>query len=58
MNLINFVQPKKAILTNLHTDLDYFDLKKRLPKNIIPAFDGLNFFVEYHYNHSDMQFFP
>ena len=25
MNLINLVKPKKAILTNLHTDLDYFD---------------------------------
>ena len=43
LNLIYLVKPKKAILTNLHTDLDYFDLKKRLPKNIIPAFDGLNF---------------
>ena len=23
--------------------MDYFDLKKKLPKNIVPAFDGLNF---------------
>ena len=44
LGLINLVKPKKAILTNLHTDLDYFELKKKLPKNIIPAFDGLNFF--------------
>ena len=43
LNLINLVKPKKAILTNLHTDLDYFKLKKILPKNIIPAYDGLNF---------------
>ena len=43
MNLINLVKPKKAILTNLHTDLDYFILKKKLPKNIIPAYDGLSF---------------
>ena len=42
MILINLVKPKKAILTNLHTDLDYFILKK-LPKNIIPAYDGLSF---------------
>ena len=41
--LINIIKPKKAILTNLHTDLDYFELKKILPKNIIPAYDGLNF---------------
>ena len=37
------VKPKKTILTNLHVDLDYFVLKKKLPKNIIPAFDGLSF---------------
>jgi len=43
LNLANLVKPKKTILTNLHTDLDYDDLKKRLPKNIIPAFDGLSF---------------
>ena len=34
---------KKTILTNLHVDLDYNDLKKDLPSNIIPAFDGLSF---------------
>ncbi len=43
MDLINLVKPKKSILTNLHTDLDYFELKKILPKNIIPAHDGLSF---------------
>ena len=43
MNLIDLVKPKKAILTNLHTDLDYSELKKKLPKNILPAYDGLSF---------------
>ena len=43
INLIRLVKPKKSILTNLHTDMDYFKLKKKLPKDIIPAFDGLNF---------------
>jgi phosphoribosyl 1,2-cyclic phosphate phosphodiesterase len=43
MNLINIVKPKKTILTNLHVDFDYFKLKKRLPKNVVPAFDGLSF---------------
>ena len=43
MNLIKLVKPKKAILTNLHTDLDYNYLKKKLPSNILPAFDGLSF---------------
>ena len=43
LNLIYLVKPKKAVLTNLHIDLDYFKLKKLLPKNIIPAYDGLSF---------------
>ena len=43
LKLIKKVKPKKAILTNLHVDLDYKKLKKRLPSNIIPAYDGLSF---------------
>lgn len=37
------LKPKKTILTNLHVDLDYNILKKKLPSNIIPAFDGMSF---------------
>jgi phosphoribosyl 1,2-cyclic phosphate phosphodiesterase len=43
INFIELVKPKKTILTNLHVEFDYFYLKKKLPKNIIPAFDGLSF---------------
>ena len=43
LKLIQLVQPKKTILTNLHTDLDYDYLKKKLPSNILPAYDGLTF---------------
>ncbi len=43
LNLIKLIKPKKSILTNLHTDLDYFKLKRKLPRNIIPAYDGLSF---------------
>ena len=42
LKIINLFKPKKAILTNLHSDLDYDYLLKILPKNIIPAFDGLS----------------
>ena len=35
------LKPKKTILTNLHHDLDYKSLLKKLPQNVIPAFDGL-----------------
>ncbi len=43
LKLIKLIKPKKTILTNLHTDLDYKVLKKKLPQNIVPAFDGLSF---------------
>ena len=36
------LKPKKTILTNLHHDLDYNILLKKLPKNILPAYDGLS----------------
>tara|TARA_Y100000591_G_C21700580_1_gene628105 strand:+ start:126 stop:899 length:774 start_codon:yes stop_codon:yes gene_type:complete len=41
MNLIKKIKPQKTILTNLNTDMDYKSLKKKLPKNVIPAHDGL-----------------
>ena len=39
--LIKDFKPKRAILTNLSPVLDYKILKKLLPKNVIPAHDGL-----------------
>jgi phosphoribosyl 1,2-cyclic phosphate phosphodiesterase len=42
LELISLFSPKKAILTNLHTDLDYDKLRKILPKNVVPAYDGLS----------------
>ena len=41
LNLVKIIKPKNTILTNMHTDLDYQILKRTLPKNIIPAFDGM-----------------
>jgi phosphoribosyl 1,2-cyclic phosphate phosphodiesterase len=35
------LKPQRAILTNLHTDLDYEELRGRLPPNVEPAYDGL-----------------
>jgi phosphoribosyl 1,2-cyclic phosphate phosphodiesterase len=35
------VRPRRAILTNMHIDLDYSELAGRLPKGVEPAFDGL-----------------
>jgi len=40
------VKPHRAILTNLHTDLDYETLKRELPSHIEPAYDGMQIDVE------------
>ena len=37
------LKPRRAILTNLHVDLDYAALAARLPPGVEPAFDGLTF---------------
>jgi phosphoribosyl 1,2-cyclic phosphate phosphodiesterase len=39
--IVQYLKPKKTILTNLHYDLDYDFLRRKLPKNVIPAYDGL-----------------
>jgi len=44
LSYIKKLNPKKTILTNLHSDIDYSLIKKKLfkiSKNIIPGYDGL-----------------
>lgn len=38
---IDRVQPKRAVLTNMHIDLDYDTLMAETPAHIEPAYDGL-----------------
>ena len=45
IEITKIVEPKKTILTNLHADLDYNYLLKNLPKNIVPAYDGMSFSI-------------
>lgn len=40
---INRLKPKHAVLTHMGHELDYYKLKKELPNNIEPAYDGLVF---------------
>jgi phosphoribosyl 1,2-cyclic phosphate phosphodiesterase len=35
------LKPQRAILTNLHTSMDYETLRRELPKGVEPAYDGL-----------------
>lgn len=38
-------KPRRAILTNLHIDLDFKALSEKLPVDVFPAFDGLRFSI-------------
>lgn len=43
---IERVRPKRAILTNMHIDLDYEQLRAELPSGVEPGYDGLSFHHE------------
>jgi len=40
---IERLKPRRAILTNLHADLDYETVRKAVPPHVEPAFDGMTF---------------
>ena len=39
------LKPRRAVLTNLHNDLDYATLARDLPAHIEPAYDGMRILV-------------
>lgn len=41
LDWIDRIKPRRAILTNLHSDLDYDALRAMLPAHVEPAFDGM-----------------
>ena len=45
IEITKILNPKKTILTNLNTDMDYNYLSKILPKNIVPGYDGMSFYI-------------
>ena len=38
---IDRFKPKRAVITNMHSDLDYEVLRQSLPEGVIPAYDGM-----------------
>jgi phosphoribosyl 1,2-cyclic phosphate phosphodiesterase len=34
-------KPRRAVLTNMHSDLDYEVLRQSLPEGVVPAYDGM-----------------
>ena len=45
VNLTKILKPKKTILTNLNDEMDYNQLSKILPKNIVSGYDGMSFYI-------------
>ena len=45
LKLIELIKPKKTILTNMNNEIDYLKIQKILPRNVIPAYDGLQFSI-------------
>ncbi len=38
---IERLKPKRAVITNMHIDLDFETLRTELPPNVEPAYDGM-----------------
>ncbi|MGO8952777.1 MAG: MBL fold metallo-hydrolase [Rhodomicrobium sp.] len=41
LNWIQRMQPRRAVLTHLHVDIDYDELTAKLPPAVVPAYDGM-----------------
>ena len=46
LDWIRRAAPKRAVLTNMHIDLDYQIVADETPKNVTPAYDGMVIFLE------------
>ena len=46
LSWIDRFKPRRAVLTNLHSDLDYEVLRQQLPDGVIPAYDGMRLTLE------------
>jgi phosphoribosyl 1,2-cyclic phosphate phosphodiesterase len=41
LSWIDRFKPRRAVITNMHSDLDYEVLRLSLPQGVIPAYDGM-----------------
>ena len=46
LSWIERFKPKQAVITNLHSDLDYEVLRQGLPAGVVPAHDGMRLTLE------------
>jgi phosphoribosyl 1,2-cyclic phosphate phosphodiesterase len=46
LSWIDRFKPRRAVITNMHSDLDYEVLRQSLPDNVVPAYDGMRLTLE------------
>jgi phosphoribosyl 1,2-cyclic phosphate phosphodiesterase len=46
LSWIDRFKPRRAVITNMHSDLDYEVLRQSLPAGVIPAYDGMRLTLE------------
>jgi phosphoribosyl 1,2-cyclic phosphate phosphodiesterase len=46
LSWIDRFKPRRAVITNMHSDLDYEVLRQSLPPDVIPAYDGMRLTAE------------
>jgi phosphoribosyl 1,2-cyclic phosphate phosphodiesterase len=46
LSWIDRFKPRRAVITNMHSDLDYEVLRLSLPPNVVPAHDGMQLTLE------------
>jgi phosphoribosyl 1,2-cyclic phosphate phosphodiesterase len=46
LSWIDRFKPRRAVITNMHSDIDYEVLRQSLPEGVIPAYDGMRLTVE------------
>jgi phosphoribosyl 1,2-cyclic phosphate phosphodiesterase len=45
LSWIKRMKPRRAVITNMHTDIDYEVFRRELPEGIVPAYDGMRVMV-------------
>jgi phosphoribosyl 1,2-cyclic phosphate phosphodiesterase len=46
LSWIERFKPRRAVITNMHADLDYEVLREMLPAQVVPAYDGMQLTLE------------
>lgn len=46
LHWIERFKPRRAVITNMHADLDYEELRSKLPSGVVPGYDGMRLELE------------